>query len=147
MIVHQIYPLSPKRITLRTPISLSYVSAGFPSPADPHLDKTLDLHELMVENPSATFFVRVSGDSMIGAGIQTNDILVVDRSREVQHNDIIVAILFGEFTVKRWIKKNSRAFLQAENPLYPSIEVTKDSDFEVWGVVTYAIHTLCPISV
>ena len=147
MIVHQIYPLSPKRITLRTPISLSYISAGFPSPAEPHLDKTLDLHELMVENPSSTFFVRVSGDSMIGAGIQNNDILVVDRSREVHHNDIVVAILFGEFTVKRWIQKKSHAFLQAENPLYDPIEITKDSDFEIWGVVTYAIHTLQPSSV
>ena len=147
MIVHQIYPLSPKRLSLRTPIALSYISAGFPSPAETHLDKTLDLHEFMVENPASTFFVRVSGDSMIGAGIQTNDILVVDRSREARNNDIIVAILFGEFTVKRWITKNSRAFLQAENPSYPPIEITKDSDFEVWGVVTYAIHTLHPIPV
>ncbi|MAA79412.1 MAG: peptidase S24 [Deltaproteobacteria bacterium] len=147
MIVHQIYPLSPKRITLHTPIYLSYISAGFPSPAEPHLDKTLDLHELMVENPAATFFVRVSGDSMINAGIQSNDILVVDRSKEAQHNDIVVAIIFGEFTVKRWIKEKYRAFLQAENPLYDPIEITKDSDFEIWGVVTYAIHTLHPISV
>ena len=147
MIVHQIYPLSPKRITLRTPISLSYISAGFPSPAEPHLDKTLDLHELMVENPAATFFVRVSGDSMIGAGIQSNDILVVDRSREAKHNDIVVALLFGEFTVKRWIQNKSNAFLQAENPHYPVIEITKDMEFEIWGVVTYAIHTLHPISV
>ena len=146
MIVHQISPLSPKRITLRTPISLSYISAGFPSPAEPHLDQALDLHELMVENPAATFFVRVSGDSMIGAGIQSNDILVVDRSREARNNDIIVAILFGEFTVKRWIQRKSKAFLQAENPHYPPIEITKDSDFEIWGVVTYAIHTLHPIS-
>ena len=147
MIVHQIYPLSPKRITLQTPISLSYISAGFPSPAEPHLDKTLDLHELMVENPAATFFVRVSGDSMIGAGIQNNDILVVDRSKEARHNDIVVALLFGEFTVKRWIQKKSKAFLQAENPHYPLIEITKDTEFEIWGVVTYAIHTLSPISV
>ena len=147
MIVHQIYPLSPKRITLRTPISLSHISAGFPSPADSYLDKTLDLHELMVDNPASTFFVRVSGDSMIGAGIQSNDILVVDRSKEAKNNDIVVAILFGEFTVKRWVTQNSRAFLQAENHSYPPIEITKDSDFEIWGVVTYAIHTLHPISV
>ena len=84
---------------------------------------------------------------MIGAGIQSNDILVVDRSREAQHNDIVVALLFGEFTVKRWIQKNSRAFLQAENPHYPLIEITKDTEFEIWGVVTYAIHTLHSVSV
>ena len=147
MIVHRIYPLSPKKITLRTPFSLSYISAGFPSPAEPHLDKALNLHELMVENPASTFFVRVSGDSMTGAGIQSNDILVVDRSKEVQNNDIIVAILFGEFTVKRWVQRKQKAFLEAENPHYPPIEITSDSDFEIWGVVTYAIHTLHPISI
>ena len=84
---------------------------------------------------------------MIGAGIQNNDILVVDRSREAQHNDIVVALLFGDSTVKRWIQRKSKAFLQAENPHYTIIEITKDTEFELWGVVTYAIHTLHSISV
>ena len=144
MIVHEIYPLSPKTIQHSIPFSVSMISAGFPSPAESHLDTSLDLHDLMVEHPAATFFVRVCGDSMINAGIHNNDILVVDRSKEAKNNDIIVAILFGEFTVKRWISKKNRAFLKAENTQYSPIEITADSDFEIWGVVTYAIHTLCP---
>ena len=147
MIVHKVHPLPQKRIQIHTPIYLSNISAGFPSPAEPYLDKTLDLHELMVDHPAATFFVRVSGDSMMGVGILNGDILVVDRSREAKNNDIVVAILFGEFTVKRWVKTKHKAFLQAENPHYSPIEITADSNFEIWGVVTYAIHTLCSTSV
>ena len=142
MILHKIHPIKASENIITTPFSLSYVCAGFPSPAENYLDKALDLNELMINHPEATFFVRVSGESMIGAGICPNDILVVDRACEPKINDIVVALVFGEFTVKRWIQKGRSMYLQAENPLYPSIKITEDMNFEIWGVVTYAIHSL-----
>lgn len=127
-------PLSP------LPVASSHVQAGFPSPADDFIEKQLDLNELMVQRPAATFFVRVQGDSMIDAGIQSGDILVVDRSAEPASGKIVVAILNGEFTVKRLIKKNKKIILQSENSQYPDIGVDPETNFEVWGVVTYVIH-------
>ncbi|NGX61343.1 MAG: LexA repressor [Chlamydiae bacterium] len=117
--------------------------AGFPSPADDFLEKQLDLHELLVKHPAATFFVRVEGDSMIGAGIHSGDILVVDRSLSPRIGKIIVALLNGEFTVKRLKKEGKRLFLSPENPRYPAIEVEEEAEFQVWGVVTYVIHRSC----
>jgi DNA polymerase V len=144
MMIHSIHSFVLEETIVHAPLSLESISAGFPSPAENYLDRPLDLNELMIAHPTATFFVRVSGDSMKNAGICHNDILVVDRSREAQNNDIIVAILFGEFTVKRWVQKGTHAFLEPENPQYPTITITEESDFEIWGVVTYAIHTLHP---
>lgn len=118
----------------------SGLPAGFPSPADDYLERSLDLHELLVEHPEATFFVRVQGDSMTGAKMHSGDILIVDRSLTAAHGKIVVALLNGEFTVKRLVRKGQKLYLAAENPCYPPIEVTEESDFQVWGVVTYVIH-------
>jgi DNA polymerase V len=125
---------------LPLPIYLANVQAGFPSPAEDYLDKTLDLNELLIAHPAATFFVRVSGDSMQNAGIFSGDILVVDRSLEAADNKIVIAIVNGEFTVKRLKIREGRISLVPENPSYPILEMKEGSDFQVWGVVTYVIH-------
>lgn len=117
--------------------------AGFPSPAEDYVEHPLDLHALLIEHPTATFFVRVEGDSMKGAGMHTGDILIVDRSLEAQNGKIVVALLNGEFTVKRLKIEREKIVLLAENPRYPPIEVEAESDFQVWGVVTYVIHRAC----
>lgn len=122
-------------------MSLSlHVQAGFPSPADGYVENQLNLHELVVQHPAATFYVRVSGDSMRDVGIQSGDLLVVDRSLEPSDGKIIVAVVNGEFTVKR-IKVGPKGItLVAENGNFPDLAVSPESDFHVWGVVTYVIH-------
>jgi DNA polymerase V len=122
------------------PAFLSGVQAGFPSPADDYIENQLDLNELVVQHPAATFFVRVEGESMRDANIHTGDILVVDRSLEGTHGKIVIAIMNGEFTVKRLSKTAAGTFLVPENPKYPSFKIEPDSDFQIWGVVTYVIH-------
>ncbi|MDX1775621.1 MAG: translesion error-prone DNA polymerase V autoproteolytic subunit [Desulfobulbales bacterium] len=129
-------------IPLQRPLFLSGVSAGFPSPADDYLDRKLDLNEHLVKNPAATFFVRVAGDSMIGAGINDNDILVVDRSLEPASGSIVIAVINGELTVKRLLKRKDSWRLVAENPDYPDLEIVAETPLEIWGVATYAIHSL-----
>lgn len=116
------------------------VTAGFPSPADDYLDTQLDLNEHLIKHPAATFFVRASGNSMINAGIYTGDILVVDRANTAQHNDVVIAVVNGEFTVKRLSKRNGQVILQPENPDFKPIFISPSDDFQVWGVVTYVIH-------
>ena len=126
--------------TLNIPYFENGVSAGFPSPAEDHMHSKIDLNNLLIENPSATYYVRVNGDSMLGAGILSGDLLIVDRSIEVTNNCIVVAHLDGEFTVKRIKKIKNKIFLQAENNNYKPIEITKEMDFELFGVVAHAIH-------
>ena len=126
--------------TLNMPYFENGVSAGFPSPAEDHIHSKIDLNNLLIENPSATYYVRVNGDSMLGAGILSGDLLIVDRSIEVTNNCIVVAHLDGEFTVKRIKKIKKKIFLQAENNNYKPIEITKEMDFELFGVVAHAIH-------
>lgn len=116
------------------------VSAGFPSPADDYLEGTLDLNEYLVKHPAATFFVRVSGDSMLNAGIHPGDILVVDRSIEASSGRIVIAALDGELTVKRFDRRNGITRLLAENPTYAPIEIKEGNELHVWGVVTNVIH-------
>jgi DNA polymerase V len=128
--------------SLRRPLFLSGVSAGFPSPADDYLDRKLDLNEHLVKNPAATFFVRVAGDSMLGAGINDNDILVVDRSLEPYSGSIVIAVINGELTVKRLMKNKKSCRLVAENPDYPDLEIDEETPLVIWGVATYAIHSL-----
>ncbi len=123
-----------------SPFYLSPITAGFPSPADDYIEKSLDLNEYLVKHPSATFFVRVSGHSMVNAGIFHGDILVVDRSIQIYQNRIVVAVVNGEFTVKRFREVRNKVTLIAENPDYSPIEITHETDFEVWGVVTNVIH-------
>ena len=120
---------------------LSPVQAGFPSAADDYLDRKIDLNEHLIQHPAATFFVKVKGDSMRGVGIYSGDMLIVDRSKEAQNNSIVVAILNGEFTVKRLQKKDGKISLVAENPNYKPIEIVSSMDFEVWGVVLHSIRS------
>lgn len=124
----------------RLSLFLWRVSCGFPSPADDYVETALDLNELVIAHPAATFYVRVSGDSMMNAAICNGDIIVVDRAREPEHNSIVVAHLDGEFTVKRLSQRDGALYLVPENPLYQSIQITDTTDFSVWGVVTYCIH-------
>ena len=118
------------------------IPAGFPSPADDYIENSLDLNEYLVKHPAATFFVKVTGDSMTGAGINSGDILIVDRSVNAVNGSVIVAILNGEFTVKRFFRYGSVVQLSPDNPAYNPIEVKTGSDFEVWGVVMHVIHTV-----
>nr|WP_240348330.1 translesion error-prone DNA polymerase V autoproteolytic subunit [Methylomonas sp. EFPC1] len=131
-------PLS--RVAL--PLFISKIPAGFPSPASDYIEKDLDLNELMIENPAATFFARAQGYSMINAGILPGDILVINRALDPQPGSIVVCVLDNEFTVKRLVYDNGQWQLHAENPEYPAIELNEDSEMQVWGVVTYAIHSV-----
>lgn len=122
------------------PLFLNPVAAGFPTPAEDHVDCSLNLHELLIAHPAATFFVRVEGKSMEGAGIFSGDLLIVDRAIAPVQGKIVVAVINGEFTVKRILKKGKKLFLAAENPSFAPLEISPESDFQVWGVVTYVIH-------
>ena len=124
------------------PLFASRVPAGFPSPADDYIDRRLDLNEYLIKHPAATFFVRVSGDSMVGAGIHSGDILVIDRALDPCDNKIIIAALNGELSVKRIIRDGTRIFVMPEHEGYDLIEIMPEMQFEVWGVVTHVIHTV-----
>jgi DNA polymerase V len=127
-----------KRMEL--PQVTSRISAGFPSPADDYIDKKLDLNEFLVRHPASTFFVRVIGDSMINAGMNSGDLIVVDRSIEASSGRIVLAVVNGEFTVKRFVIRKTKPFLVPENDKYKEIEINENTQFEVWGVVTSVIH-------
>lgn len=118
------------------------VSAGFPSPADDYLEGRLDLNQYLIKHPTATFFVRVTGDSMIGAGIHTGDILIVDRALEARDGKVIIAVVNGELLVKRLRIEKKKVYLASENSDYPPLVITDLMDFEMWGVVTTVIHPL-----
>lgn len=130
--------------SLSTPIPyfLSYLPCGFPSPAESWSEQVLNLHEHLIHKPSSTFFVRVDGDSMTGAGIYKGDLLIVDRSLEARHGSIIVAVVDGEFTLKRLIKRNGEIFLHAENSKYSDLKIESEMNFEIWGVAIHNIHDL-----
>lgn len=128
--------------SLERPLFLSQVPAGFPSPADDSIEQKLDLNRHLIKHPAATYFVRVDGDSMIDAGIRSKDILIVDRALEAKDKSIIIAVLNGELTVKRFRIIEGKIFLMPENKNYAPIPVPEDSSFEIWGVVTYVIHSL-----
>ncbi len=123
-----------------SPLYLSPVHAGFPSPADDYLDGELNLHKHLVRNEAATFFLRASGNSMTETGIFDGDLLIVDRSLSAEHNRIVIAAIDGELTVKRLLRQRSKVFLAPENPDYPKIDITNREHVHIWGVVTYAIH-------
>lgn len=126
---------------LEIPLFVEHVSAGFPSPAQDFIEQALDLNELCIKHPAATYFVRVEGDSMLEAGIYPDDVLVVDRSLNAEHGDIIVASVYGELTVKELqIKPVPR--LLPRNKAYPPIEVAEESDLVIFGVVTNVIRNL-----
>lgn len=124
---------------LRLPLYLCRVPAGFPSPADDYVESQIDLNEWLVRNRLATFIVRVEGDSMSGE-IHSGDRLIVDRSLEPKHRDVVVACVGGEMTVKRLLIEDGRRLLAADNPDYPTVELNGDEELIVWGVVTHSIH-------
>ena len=119
---------------------LNPVSAGFPSPASDYIDKSIDLNEILIKNKPATFLVRALGDSMVNCGIFPGDILIVDKSITPNHKNIVIAILNGEFTVKRFIKEKEKIILRPENNKYKDFEIKSEDDFKIWGVVTFVIH-------
>ncbi|MDA8849919.1 translesion error-prone DNA polymerase V autoproteolytic subunit [Flavobacteriaceae bacterium] len=115
------------------------ISAGFPSPADDFKQERLSLDNELIKNKEATFFARVSGQSMVDAGLSDNDLLVIDRSLSPAHNKIAVCFLDGEFTVKRLKVEKEEVWLQPENKNYQPIKITQENDFVIWGIVTNVI--------
>ena len=126
---------------LKIPLLSDSISAGFPSPADDYTEENIDLNEHLISNPFSTFFLRVKGDSMINAGIQDKDLIIVDKSLTAKPGNIIIAIIDGEFTVKRLSIKNNELYLKAENSNYPEFRFKNHIDVQIWGVVIYSIHS------
>ena len=126
---------------LEIPYFATLVPAGFPSPAEDYEDVSLDLNSYLVRHPAATFFVRAQGDSMIGVGIYDGDMMIVDRAVTPCSGTVVIAVIYGEFTVKRLIKKQpGRVVLRPANDNYTDIVVSESSNFEIWGVVIHTIH-------
>lgn len=130
-------------IEVSTSLPLQYadegIRAGFPSPAQDYMEQAIDLNKEIVKNPASTFYGRVVGDSMRDEGIEDGDILVIDKSLELMDNDLAVCCINGEFTVKRVKLEKDYALLVPSNPKYPTIKVTKDDEFTIWGIVTYTV--------
>lgn len=124
------------------PLLAVSVSAGHPCPADDHYDQLLDLNQHLISHPQHTYFVRVQGESMINAGIHDGDLLIVDRAISPRSGHVVIAHLNGELTVKRIQITDGAVLLLPENPAYPAITVTKEMQFDVWGIVTNVIHAL-----
>lgn len=124
----------------KAPLFASEPAAGFPAPADDLVEKALDINDLVVENPASTFFVRVRGDSMEGAGIFTGDVLVVDKAVEPRDGKIVVAAVYGEMVVKRLKKVGGTHMLYSENNSYKPIEVNENDDCYIWGVVVGSVR-------
>ncbi len=125
--------------SLELPMAGAGVSAGFPSPAEDHRGLKLDLNKLLIDNPSATFFARVSGVSMVGDGVDDGDLLVIDRSITPYNGCLAVCFIDGEFTLKRYENHGDYALLVPANDNYAPIKVTPDEDFQIWGIVRYLI--------
>lgn len=137
----QILDCRKKLSAKAVPLLLSKIPCGFPSPASDHIETTLDLNEFLIYHQSATFFVRVEGDSMINAGILDGDLLIVDRSIKPEDGSIVVAIIEGEFTVKRLRINSNGNYLYPENDSYQPIKINADLSTSFWGVVIHAIHS------
>ena len=125
----------------RIPLLNDSVSAGFPSPADDYTEENIDLNEHLISNPFSTFFLRVKGDSMINAGIKDKDLIIVDKSLIAKPGNIVIAMIDGEFTIKRLSIKNDEIYLKAENHNYPDFSFKNHIDVQIWGVVIYSIHS------
>ena len=126
---------------LKIPLLSDSVSAGFPSPADDYTEENIDLNEHLISNPFSTFFLRVKGESMVNAGIKDKDLIIVDKSLRAKPGNIIIAMIDGEFTIKRLAIKNNELYLKAENPNYPDFRFKNHIDIQIWGVVIYSIHS------
>ncbi len=120
---------------------------GFPSPAQDFAESRLDLNQLVIAHPLATFFMRVDGDAMRGAGIHSGDILVVDRALDAGHRDVVVAVVEGELLVRRLWQRDGRVRLLAENPDVAPLTMESDMELIIWGVATYVLHDLRPIRI
>ena len=125
---------------INIPIFIDKISAGFPSPATDYMENKLDLNEHLIKHPAATFIVKASGFSMIKEGIHPDDLLIIDRSIVPQNNNIVIASIFGDLTVKKLKKKEKAFFLLSANDSYPNIEVKEEMECFIWGVVTFIIH-------
>ncbi|WP_151762183.1 LexA family protein [Acinetobacter seifertii] len=121
------------------PYALEKINAGFPSPAQDYIDKALDMNEHLIKNETATFIVKVASLSMLNAGIDIDDELIVDRSLDAKHGDIVVALIDNDFTVKRLMIDESGQWLKAENPEYKNIYLQEGQELIIWGVVTCII--------
>ena len=126
---------------LKIPLLSDSISAGFPSPADDCTEENIDLNEYLISNPFSTFFLRVKGDSMINAGIKDKDLIIVDKSLIAKPGNIVIAMIDGEFTIKRLSIKNDELYLKAENHNYPDFRFKNHIDVQIWGVVIYSIHS------
>ena len=134
-------PPDPRRLPL--PLLGRRVPAGFPSPADDYLDGEIDLSRHLIERPAATFLLRVSGESMTGAGILDGDLVVVDRSLDAQPGQVVVVVCHGEMTIKRLRRlRDGRAALQAAHPAYPEVVLGEEAPAELWGVVVGVVRKL-----
>ena len=140
---------SPKEVqsTQLIPLVKGTISAGFPSPAEDYIELGIDLNKYLIKNPISTFFLRVSGNSMNNAGIYNNDLLIIDRSINPNPGNIVVALLDGEFTLKRLIKEENNYYLKADKENYPAINLYEYIDIEIWGVAIYSIHKLKKINI
>lgn len=124
---------------LSIPYAIEKISAGFPSPAQDYIDKRLDMNEHLIKNECATFIVKVGSLSMLNAGIDIDDELIVDRSLDAKHQDIVVALIDNDFTVKRLMIDESGRWLKAENPDYKNIYFNEGQELIIWGVVTFIL--------
>jgi DNA polymerase V len=130
------------RTLLGVPMMAFAAVAGFPSPAEDYIDRPLDFNELLIEHPAATFAIRIEGESMTGAGIFPGDIAVVDRARAPVNGNVVLALVDGAFTVKRYRIRDGAMWLQAENPAFPDMPISDGQALEVWGVITRSIRML-----
>ena len=121
-------------------LGISFISAGFPSPAEDFTELSISLDKHLIQNPTATFMAYANGNSMLHAGIHHGDILIIDRSLNARDGDIIIAMLYGEFAVKQLSIVNNTFFLIPKNPEYLPVKILDDMDFEIWGVVIYSIR-------
>ncbi|EGT95985.1 LexA family protein [Acinetobacter baumannii] len=124
---------------LSIPLAIEKVSAGFPSPAQDYIDRSLDMNEHLIKNATSTFIVKVASLSMLNAGIDIDDELIVDRSLDAKHGDIVIALIDNEFTVKRLMIDEKGQWLKAENPEYKNIYLQEGQELIIWGVVTHII--------
>lgn len=122
--------------SIEIPLFEATVQAGEPSYVSEFFESTINLSQELIPNPKASFCVRVNGQSMLGAGIESGDLLIVDKEREAEHNQIILAVINGDYTVKRLLMSNGEVYLKPENPDFEPLKVTTFMDFRIWGVVT-----------
>ena len=127
---------------MKIPLLSDSISAGFPSPADDYTEENIDLNEYLISNPYSTFFLRVKGDSMINSANKDKDLVIVDKSLTAKPGNIVIAMIDGEFTIKRLSIKNNELYLKSENHNYPDFSFKNHLDIQIWGVVIYSICLL-----